>query len=403
MKICAESLFKKTLAVLLCTAISAFAVTASGGMADYGGDVISADADYNASEAVSVPALSAKSAILVDAESGRVLLEQNGYSRLPMASTTKIMTALTALENMDCGTEITVSDAAVGIEGSSIYLYAGEKLTLEQLLYAILLESANDAAAAVAIAVGGSIEGFAELMNQTADKIGLENSNFENPHGLDSENHYTTAYDLARLTAYALQNETFRKIVSTYRAEIPQGEGGARLLINHNKLLKNYEGAIGVKTGFTKKSGRCLVSAAERGGVCLIAVTLSAPNDFDDHAKMLDYGFSRLEHITLADIGEISSLLPVINGTVSEITVKNHDSLALTLEKYGMTGAVCAVELPRFVFAPVCVGDVLGRAVFYNQNGDILGSVDLIAEESSENIAYKKGIWSKITDFLGFN
>ena len=191
----------------------------------------------NAAPDVSV---SAQSAVLLNAENGEVYYSRNAEERLPMASTTKIMTALVAIENSDISDTVSIDRRAVGVEGSSIYLTEGELLSMEDLLYAVLLASANDAAAAIAIEVGGSIEGFAEMMNEKARELGLKNTHFENPHGLDSEAHFTTALDLARITAAALENETFAKIVSTYKTSF-DGENGTRVVINHNKLLKSYE------------------------------------------------------------------------------------------------------------------------------------------------------------------
>lgn len=213
--------------------------------------------------------VSASSAVLMDASSGNVLYEKDAHTERPMASTTKIMTALIAIEEYDLKKTVTVSKEAVGVEGSSVYLYENEKLTMEELVFALMLESANDAATAIAIEIAGSVEEFAELMNEKAEELGLENTSFENPHGLDGESHYTTAYDLAKLTAYAMKNEAFRAVVSTYKTVIPMNNGeGSRLLINHNRLLKSYEGTIGVKTGYTKKSGDVLLRRRRKTVLC---------------------------------------------------------------------------------------------------------------------------------------
>ena len=206
--------------------------------------------------------LSAKSAYLYDYNTKRALYSKNENIRLPMASTTKIMTALVALENCELTREVKITKESVGIEGSSIYLKAGEVLLLEDLLYALMLRSANDAAVAIAVEVGGSEEGFVEMMNEKAEELSLSNTHFENPHGLDSKNHYTTARELALITAAAIDN------------------------------LKRYKGALGVKTGYTKRSGRSLVGYAERDGIRLISVTINAPDDWNDHEKMLNFGFA---------------------------------------------------------------------------------------------------------------
>ena len=234
----------------------------------------------------------AKAECVMEVNSRRILYEARGDLRLPMASTTKVLTAITVLELcQDISEEVVIPQEAVGIEGSSVYLKSGEELTVRALLYALMLRSANDAAAALAYSISGSIEDFSLLMNKKAEELGLTDTNFENPHGLDSKNHYTTATDLARLTAYALKNPIFKEITSTYKTVIDSSLQ-SRLLINHNKLLSSYQGCIGVKTGYTRKSGRSLVSAAERDGIMLIAVTINAPDDWKDHTRLLDYGFS---------------------------------------------------------------------------------------------------------------
>ena len=315
--------------------------------------------------------ISAKSAILIEASSGQCIWEKNSNQKLPMASTTKIMTAIVALDSGDIKRKVTVSPLAVGVEGSSVYLYEGEQLTLEQLLYAMLLSSANDAAAAIAIEVGGSLENFARLMNKKAESLGLSNTSFENPHGLDGENHYTTASDLAIIARYAMQNPTFREIVATYKTTIPLGgDEGVRLLVNHNKLLKNYEGTIGIKTGFTKKSGRCLVSAAVTDGVEYICVTLNAPNDWSDHKKLFDYASSLYTKEVLCTPESVEYSLPVSNGTCDSVTVKNKEGHSLILPKnHGEIS--CIINLPRFVLAEVKTGDILGEAVFYMDGKEI--------------------------------
>ena len=233
--------------------------------------------------------ISASSAILISDEN--IIYEKNAYKKMPMASTTKIMTAICAIENTNTNMPIRVDDKAVGIEGSSIYLEKGEIITLKELIYGMMLNSGNDAATAIAIAVGGSVENFCKMMNQCAKKIGAINTNFTNPSGLYDENHYTTACDLAKITVYAMKNPLFKDIVSRKSMKISKSYG-VRYLKNHNKLLNTYDGCIGVKTGYTKKCGRCLVSSAERGSKTLVAVTLNAPDDWRDHKLMLDMGFN---------------------------------------------------------------------------------------------------------------
>ncbi len=322
-----------------------------------------------------LPSVSARAAALLDAESGRVLYEKNALARLPMASTTKIMTALVALEAAALDTVIAVPSDAVGVEGSSVYLTVGERLTLEELLYAVLLSSANDAATAVAIALGGSVEGFSSMMNAAAARLGLADTNFQNPHGLDAEGHYTSALDLARLTAYALKNSDFRRIVSTYKHEI-SGLSGNRLLVNHNRLLKSYDGCIGVKTGFTKRTGRCLVSAAERGGLTLVAVTLNDGNDWRDHTAMLDYGFAFFERTTLVQTGQPMATLPIVGG--QELLLRAENDLSLTLTRYGDKITTVIESSDRFCWSRPPYGTRVAKAVFYRGNTR-LGEVYLVS------------------------
>ena len=322
-------------------------------------------------KAVGIPSPSAQSAVLMDARYGLVLYERNADQRLPMASTTKIMTAVTALANAAPDRVICVPAEAVGVEGSSVYLTEGEELTLEQLLYALLLQSANDAAAAIAIEIGGSISGFAELMNAQAAELGLSDTQFANPHGLDADGHFTTARELAILTCHALKDPLIRKIVGTGKATIPHGDvPDARLLVNHNRLLRTYPGAIGVKTGFTKKSGRCLVSAAERDGVELVAVTLNAPDDWRDHAAMLDYGFAQYEPVSLLRTGDAVCSLPVTGGTAETVSVTAAEDLTLMLPR-GHAPIHMTVEAPHFLYAPISIDQTVGEAVcFCDMGGD---------------------------------
>ncbi len=339
--------------------------------------------------------VSAKSAILINGESGQVLYEKDADRRLPMASTTKIMTAIVALENCPIDRIVSISPIAVGTEGSSIYLYEGEELTMEQLLYALLLESANDAAVAIAVEVGGDIDGFAKMMNDKADELGLTDTHFDNPHGLDSSSHYTTARELAKITEYAMKNEKFAEIVSTYKKVIPlNSTEGVRLLLNHNRLLKYYDGTVGVKTGYTKKSGRCLVSAAKRDGIFLICVTLDAPNDWSDHKNLFDYGFSTYESKILMPSGGYIGSAPVISGESGSITISNRDEVRAVLPR--SVGEVkCNVELFRFYYAPIQEGDIVGRLV-YTYNGEIVGECYLYAINSVKARNYKNNIFEYI-------
>ncbi len=245
---------------------------------------------------------SAKASCLIDANSGAILYAHNQNTRLPMASTTKIMTALTVLDVLKPTDVIKVPKQAVGIEGSSIYLTENEEITVETLLYGLLLNSGNDAASALAIASCGSEEKFASAMNKKAHELGLIDTNFTNPHGLQDQNHYTTAYELCLITSYALKHPIIAKIASTKKHTVPaQGLNSARFFSNHNRLLFTYDGCIGVKTGFTKAAGRCLVTAATRENQTYISVTLNDGNDWKDHASMLDFAFLNFDSIEIAD------------------------------------------------------------------------------------------------------
>ena len=328
--------------------------------------------------------VSGRSAVLYQPETGIFLYSKNANARLPMASTTKIMTALVALESCDFEEIVEIGEESVNIEGSSAYLKAGEKLTMEELLYALLLQSANDAATAIAYHVGGSIEVFSDLMNEKAKSFGLQNTHFTNPHGLDNEEHYTTARDLSIITAKALENESFKQIVSTYKKTFAT-DNRSRTYVNHNKMLRMYEGCIGVKTGFTTKSGRCLVSAAERDGLMFISVTLDAPNDWKDHKAMLDLGYQSLVKISLADPKEYCYKIPVINGEKDFITVKNPLGASVILENKEHAEN-CYLKLVKYAIAPINEGDILGEIIF-TVDGKSEAKLSLVAEE---NVLVKK-------------
>ncbi len=317
----------------------------------------------NSTVSLSPDMLSAHSAILTDGE-GNVLFQKNEREHMGPASTTKILTALVAAEMLAPDTKVTIPREAVGIEGSSIYLREGEVLTVEQLLYAVLLASANDAATALALFCSGSIEAFCELMNEKAAALGLVDTHFVNPHGLYHDDHYTTAHDLAVIASVVLKNPLLRRIVSTYKTTVPLGgDEGTRVLVNHNKMLRFYDGAIGVKTGFTKKTGRTLVSAAERDGLLLIAVTLNAPNDWNDHKALLDYGFANYTCVTLFEEGVAIGTLPVCGGREDYVALCAKDTVSVVLPK-SMTDHTYTVESSgHFLYAPVTSGQEVGRAV----------------------------------------
>lgn len=344
--------------------------------------------------AQAAPTVSAASAILMCAD-GRVVFEKNADERRPMASTTKIMTALVAIEHLSLDTVVIVPDEAVGVEGSSMYLQRGEVVTVRDLLYALMLQSANDAAAALAIITAGSVEKFAEMMNAKADELGLESTHFMNPHGLDDPEHYTTARELARITAAALSNETFRAITSTlkysYMTSVKSG-----LFVNHNKLLYSLDNCIGGKTGYTKKTGRCLVSATDNDGLIFICVTLSDPDDWDDHRALHSYAMSVTHKNSDLSAGEYEYELPVINGVTRTVKCSNAEGAAF----YAFDGddVRYEVELPRFMYAPVSEGDVCGRVVVYSAGAQV-AEAPIVAVSGSENIVYKN-LMERIYEFI---
>lgn len=301
---------------------------------------------------------SAKSAILMDAHSGRVLYEHNAHDRRLIASTTKLMTALVALESgVELSQEITVVPQWVGVEGSSIYLREGEKLTLETLLYGMLLRSGNDAALAVAEVCAGSVEAFAARMNEKARELGMTNSHFVNPNGLNDEAHYSSAYDMALLACACLENETLREMVSTKSVSM---EG--RSFTNHNKLLWQYEGCIGLKTGYTEKAGRTLVSAAERDGMTLICVTLSDPNDWADHAALFDWGFSAYHTQTAARAGEPVGWLPVEGSLVPMCQLTVGEDLCAAVGEGERLSTELVLDSAALT-APVAQGEPVGELI----------------------------------------
>ena len=317
---------------------------------------------------------SAAAAILMDADSGRVLYEQNADSRMLIASTTKILTALAAIREGALSDIVTVKREAVLTEGSSMYLKEGEKLTLETLLYGLMLCSGNDAAVAIADHVGGSQAGFAKLMNETARELGMENSSFANPNGLDAEDHYSTARDMARLACAAVENETLLRIVSTRSVTI-----GGRTMTNHNKLLQYLDGCLGLKTGYTRAAGRTLVSCAERNGQRLVAVTLQDGNDWADHQALYEYGFAAYPAHRAAVLGKTLYRAPVKNGIRATVPLVAAEGFSWPLAEG--EHLEMSVELDAPLTAPLTAGRSVGNAIF-TLNGREVGRVALLCGES---------------------
>ena len=313
---------------------------------------------------------SAASAILVDVDSGRVLYEYNADARMRIASTTKLLTALVALERGDLNDVVTVSREAAYTEGSSMYLKEGEELTLETLLYGLLLCSGNDAAVAIAEHIAGSQEKFAELMNEKAAELGMTGSSFVTPNGLDAEGHFSTARDMARLACAAVENETLVRMASTRTVTI-----GGRTMTNHNKLLGSLEGCIGLKTGYTMAAGRTLVTCAERNGQRLAAVTLQDGNDWADHEALYEYGFAAYPAETGARLGQVLRREPVSGGLTASVPLTAADSFAWPLAADETLETT--IELDGPLAAPLRAGDRAGEAVF-TVNGEEVGRVALL-------------------------
>ena len=327
--------------------------------------------------------VSAQSAVLMCANTGEVLFSKNETKQLSMASTTKIMTSLLALEALTPNREITVTKEMVSVEGTSMGLVAGDKVSLRELVYGMMLQSGNDAANTVAYVLGGSPEKFALLMNERAEEIGMHNTNFVTASGLDDKNHYSTAYDMVLLACESIKNPDFRFICSCKTARLTYGNPPyARTLTNHNRLLWKYSDSIGIKTGFTKKSGRCLVSAAERDGIILVAVTLNASDDWNDHISMFEYGFSQINAV---DIGcNLSSAsLKVVGGN------KNSVPLKLSRKSVYAENRLCSyfLLLKPFEYAPVSKGEVVGTAVFIS-DGKIIDRVPVLTDGDSTRKEY---------------
>lgn len=334
-------------------------------------------------------AISADHAILLDAATDRVLYAKNADSKALIASTTKIMTALVVCEQTNVLDRVRIPKDAVGIEGSSMYLREGEVMTVQELLYGLMLHSGNDAAVALAIYCGGTVEGFAQLMNDKAHRLGLTGTHFENPHGLDSPEHYSTARDMALLAAYAMDNPIFHKTVSAKTVS-----AAGRTLRNHNKLLWRLEGADGVKTGFTKAAGRILVSSATRQGRRLIAVTMNDGNDWNDHIALMEDGFRRFQVRKVISEGDCIGGAEVAGGESASVAllVKSDFYYALAQEE---TVQIVLPE-PGFVYAPVVESADAGFA-YVCVDGKAVGKISLVYGDTIEQVnEEKRSFWSRL-------
>lgn len=348
------------------------------------------------------PEVSAQSAVVLTADTGAVLFEKDGHTPRPVASTTKIMTALLALEAAQERGDplVDITQEMVAVEGSSMGLQAGDSISLTGLAAGMLLASGNDAANAAALYLDASLESFAARMNQRAAVLGMEDTHFVTPSGLDGEDaqglgHLSTAYDMALLARAALEDQAFRQLCSSPSLAVEFAEPVKRVTYtNHNKLLTQYQGCVGVKTGFTKEAGRCLVSAAERDGALLIAVTLNAPNDWQDHTALLDYGFSQVEPYQLAG-GDVRLTVPVVGSPVEVVSLRGSNGGEVTLPLGQGAQVERVVHAPKFLYAPVEAGEQVGEICWYLE-GQLLGSAPLIAAGAAPLQEKAPSLWERL-------
>lgn len=298
--------------------------------------------------------VSAEACVLMEPESGEVIYAKNADRRMRIASTTKIMTALVVLEHCLLEESVEISGEWAAVEGSSMGLRAGEVCSVRELLYGLLLASGNDAATALACHTAGSVEAFADLMNARAAELGMNGTHFTNPHGLDDEEHYSTALDMAVLAAAALENADLALIVSTEEVRLSP----KRYFANHNKLLWQCPGCIGLKTGYTSRAGRTLVSACERNGFCLVCVTLCDGDDWADHTALYEWGFENYEYRTAVNAGDTLARVPVVSAEMAELEVKAGAAVNVLVQKEAEIST--EPSLPRFVYAPIACGEQLG-------------------------------------------
>ncbi len=369
--------------------------------------IIAAMSVFSAS-AEDMSEISAKSAIVINAQTGEVLFEKNAYQILPMASTTKIMSALIALEQDDLDEKFVVDSQAIKTEGSSMGLVEGDIVSLRDLVCGMLLPSGNDAANAAAVRIAGSVDGFVDMMNDRAQEMGLENTHFVTPSGLDdyTDDHYSTAYDMAMLTREAMKNEDFREICSQRQIKLNFGNPPFdRWLTNSNKLLGYSDDFVGVKTGFTDKAKRCLVSACDRKGAELICVTLNAPDDWNDHTKLFDYCFDFLSEQRIAPPAETFEV-NVAGGKSDSIKCVTESCTAVLLN--GRADEVTAeVYLKPFVYAPVHAGDKTGEIIYRYMGVEIARKDITAAEDMAYELVSKQSaperILMRVKELLGLS
>lgn len=328
---------------------------------------------------------SAKAMALIDVDSGRLLAGKNQDEQLKMASTTKIATAITVIDNCaDLDEPFKIDDRAVGVEGTSIYLQKGEVLTCRQLLYGLMLRSGNDASVALALHCAKSIEDFASLMNKTAEKVGAKNTHFVNPHGLDADEHYTSAYDLALITAYAMKNPIFKEIVGTKSTKIPHPQYSHRFLANKNRLLGLLDGCVGVKTGYTKSAGRCFVGAVERNNTTLVCVLLNCGPMFEECAEILEEGFKKYKKVELIEPYSFVRSINVENGKKAKVKIYCPQGFSYTLSPQEQSDINIEYDLPNILQAPIKQETVVGTVNVYFKN-QLIFKTNLLTMEEVES------------------
>lgn len=340
---------------------------------------------------------SAVGGCVIEAESGRVLFEKNKDKKVPMASTTKIMTAITAIENCEnLDEKFEISPKAVGVEGTSLYLRKGDVYSTRDLLYALMLISGNDASVAIAEHVAGSTSEFVTLMNELAKKIGANSTHFANTHGLDADGHYTTAYDLALITAYALNNDTFREIVSTKNTKITNSNGENRYLKNKNKLLFTLDGCIGVKTGFTNDAGRCLVSAIERNGMRLVCVVLNCGPMFEESATLLNECANRFKKVDITSLYNYNNEVEVLDGREKLAKLYTKEKFFYPLTDKEVESLEIVYTLPKFIEAPLSKDSEVGKIEVFLNKGLLFSEKIYTIEEVKS-----KTLWQRLKEFAG--
>lgn len=361
--------------------------------------------DFTDWQPLSPPTVTSPAAVLVSTSTGKILFEHNARVRRPMASTTKIMTAILVLENLDLSTRVMVSAEAAATPEPSPWLRSGDVLTVEELLHALLLRSSNAAAAVLAEACAGEVEAFAAEMNARARELGLTDTHFVNPHGLDADGHYSTALDLATLARYAMQNETFRRIVATekYTVQLP-GRQKPVVFTNTNKLLGAVEWVDGIKTGLTPKAEQCLVGSATREGVSVISVILGQPVSnicWEESRALLEYGLSLYKHLTLFPQGAVVADAEVpyfLDGRVELVTDQ-----AVEAELYKDGSVTCSIEIDRSLSLPVETGEVFGQVTLVSEEG-AMQNVVLVAAQSYDRVTLGTKViyyWNRLGRWLG--